>query len=97
MSKTCNLGSLIDKHAMINVIPARLEDVISYSDFDQEVPLKKILDQALLENSPDDSLLQDVLSGAAPINKTMEVHTISSGKCASFFGQGSRAIKFLTP
>ncbi|XP_028400060.1 uncharacterized protein LOC114523362 [Dendronephthya gigantea] len=68
-----------NQHAIMNVIPARVEDVISNSDFDQEVPLQKILDQDLLENSPDDSLLQDVLSGDAPINKTIKVHTISSG------------------
>ncbi len=69
----------IDQHILLSVIPAKLEDAVSYSDFSQEVPLQKVLAQDLLENQPDDSLLQDILSGDTPINET-EVHVISSGK-----------------
>ena len=67
----------------MSVIPAKLEDVVSYSDFSQEVPLQKVLAQDLLENQPDDSLLQDILSGDSPITET-EVHVVSNGKFNDF-------------
>ena len=60
-----------------------MEDVVSYSDFSQEVPIQKVLAQDLLENQPDDSLLQDILSGDTPITET-EVHVVSSGKFNDF-------------
>ncbi len=60
-----------------------MEDVVSYSDFSQEVPLQKVLAQDLLENQPDDSLLQDILSGDSPITET-EVHVVSNGKFNDF-------------
>jgi hypothetical protein len=63
----------------MSVIPAKLDDIISYADFSQEVPLREILAQDLLENSPDDDLLHDVLYGDSPINET-EVHVVSSGE-----------------
>ena len=63
----------------MSVVQARLEDVISYSDFNQEVPIQKILVQDLLDNHPEDNLLQDLLSGDTPINET-DVHVVSSGK-----------------
>jgi hypothetical protein len=62
---------------------AKLEDVVSYSDFSQEVPLRKVLVQDLLENRPDDSLVQDILSGDATVNET-EVHVVSNGKFNTF-------------
>lgn len=69
----------IDKHVLMSAVQARLEDVISYSDFSQEVPIQKILVQDLLENRPEDNLLEDLLSGDTPINET-DVHVVSSGK-----------------
>ena len=63
----------------MSATPANLDDVISYGDFSQEVPLQEILTQDLLENSPDDDLLRDILYGDSPINET-EVHVVSSGK-----------------
>ncbi|XP_028418435.1 uncharacterized protein LOC114543780 isoform X2 [Dendronephthya gigantea] len=67
-----------DQHVLMSVIPARLEEAISYSDFNQEVPLQTVLVQDLFEDRPDDSLLQDVLSGDSPINGT-KIHTIFTG------------------
>ena len=77
----------------MSVVPAKLEDAISYSDFSQEVPLQTITVQDLLEDRPDDSLLQDVLSGETPINET-QVHVIPSSKFYDFtsFGQFHRRI-----
>ena len=63
----------------MSAVQARLEDVISYSDFSQEVPIKKILVQDLLENRPEDNLLEDLLSGDTPINET-NVHVVSNGE-----------------
>ena len=63
----------------MSAVQARLEDVISYSDFSQEVPIQKILVQDLLENRPEDNLLEDLLSGDTPINET-DVHVVSSGE-----------------
>lgn len=63
----------------MSAVQARLEDVISYSDFNQEVPIQKILVQDLLDNHPEDNLLQDLLSGDTPINET-DMHVVSSGK-----------------
>ena len=63
----------------MSAVQARLEDVISYSDFSQEVPIQKILVQDLLENRPEDNLLEDLLSGDTPINETV-VHVVSIGE-----------------
>ena len=63
----------------MSAIPAKLDDVVSYSDFSQEVPLQEVLAQDLLENPPDESLLYDILYDDSPINET-EVHVVSSGK-----------------
>ena len=63
----------------MSAIPAKLDDVVSYGDFSQEVPLQEVLAQDLLENPPDESLLHDILNGDSPINET-EVHAVSSGK-----------------
>ena len=63
----------------MSAIPAKLDDVVSYGDFSQEVPLQEVLAQDLLENPPDESLLHDILYGDSPINET-EVYVISSGK-----------------
>ncbi|XP_028399971.1 uncharacterized protein LOC114523292 [Dendronephthya gigantea] len=67
-----------DQHVLMSVIPATLEEAISYSDFNQEVRLQSVLVQDLFEDRPDDSLLQDVLSGDSQINGT-KVHHISTG------------------
>ena len=67
-----------DEHVFLSVIPAKLDDVVSYGDFSQEVPLQEVLTQDLLENPPDESLLHDILYGDSPINET-EVHVASSG------------------
>ena len=65
----------------MSATPANLDDVISYGDFSQEVPLQEILTQDLLENSPDDDLLRDILYGDSPINETeVHVHVVASGK-----------------
>ena len=69
----------IDKHVLMSAVQARLEDVISYSDFSQEVLIQKILVQDLLENRPEDNLLEDLLSGDTPINET-DMHVVSSGE-----------------
>ena len=63
----------------MRVIPAKLDDVFSYGDFSQEVPLQEVLSQNLLENSPEESLLHGILYGNSPINET-NVHIVSSGK-----------------
>ena len=68
-----------DEHILMSAIPAKLDDVVSYGDFSQEVPLQEVLAQDLLENPPDESLLHDILHGNSPINET-EVHVVSSGK-----------------
>lgn len=68
----------LGRHVLMGVTQATLEDVISYSDFSQEVPLQEIMVQDLIENRPDDSLLEDILSGETAINETA-VHIVSTG------------------
>ena len=63
----------------MRVTPATLEEAISYSDFSQEVPLQKVFVQDLFEDRPDDTLLQDVLSGDSSINGT-KIHTLFTGR-----------------
>ena len=63
----------------MSVIPAKLEDAISYSDFSQEVPLEFVSVQDIFENRPDADLLEGILSANTTINET-EMHIISSGK-----------------
>ena len=73
----------------MSVIPAKLEDAISYSDFSQEVPLELVLVQDIFENRPDDDLVEGIRSANTTINET-EVHIISNGN--SFICHNSNRI-----
>lgn len=59
--------------------PANLDEVVSYSDFSQEIPLRQLLIQESLEDLPEENFLLDVLSGELTVNES-KMHVLPKGR-----------------
>lgn len=57
-----------------------LDEIVSYSDFSQEVVLEELAVQEFVEDLPDQTLLNDAFSKKVVVNGS-SLHIIPDGKC----------------